>query len=261
MSRGAGHGGPDSQGSRPRLSSAARIESRLDRAHRRARVSSPVDPSGLDACAMSCGAACRTTLPLGDRRLAAQCSVDHGVRCRGRIAVEAHEDARRARRGRSPRPRQLDVAAGSTLASSMSPTSVGQHRQLHDRAAARSTRAVRARVQASRFRVARTGSRSRRPGAAQQIAPRPATMLIRRRVAWSRSGSSRRCGGDASSIVDGVSGDARRAASSQVRRRRRASPAMRPACDDAGGSGDSLNVALVITARLPSDPHISCDRS
>ena len=30
---------------------------------------------------------------------------------------------------------------------------------------------------------------------------------------------------------------------------------------DAGGSGASLNVALVMTARLPNEPHISLERS
>jgi hypothetical protein len=70
---------------------------------------------------------------------------------------------------------------------------------------------------------------------------------------------SRRCGGDWSSIVVGVNGEPAIASARAPRLRR--SPTEATSVDDACGSGASLNVALVITARLPSDPHSSFDRS
>ena len=250
---GAAHGGPDSQGSRPGLS--------VPRGSNRALTARMI------------GAASPIWSPRAKPRFAGRAAQPAARRCR------AGPSPRGAVRRRSPRgcagspssrtkitPRAARPAAAYSIPcsavsvstrDSISATSVGSDRQFRRpfrrRPPSRRSCALQASASACPVRTSVAAPcvahRRRRGGDLPLGGARRCfeanEQPVGRRLELDRRRRQRRTG-------DGERQRAERSARRQPRRR---------ACDDAGGSGASLNVALVITARLPSDPHSSFDRS
>ena len=143
-----------------------------------------------------------------------------------------------------------------------------------DRARRRRRSAARASFTMVAGALTRRGARAR---ARRRLPPRPTALTVRRPVLGAHAGrrrgicarrraasfrTGRAAGGAATgarspTASSGAIGD-RRAPGRRGAARR---PASRRACATPARPATSLNVALVMTARLPSDPHSSCDRS
>ena len=223
-----------------------------------ARMIGSASPSDPNRSALAC-----TTLPPAARRrsrcahrLRARSSLDDR-RVRGGISIQPQRARCRARRGRRCSTLDACRASAAGRATACPPTSVG-------------STAIFTTVPAPlkmRLSCARQASISAWPDTTVVVAPccaqisaRDVSSAPRPRLPWSRTGRA----------DDGAATGARWRSASPARRAM-AQREVAQACGgrstvattvcENGAIGDSLNVALVMTASVPNDPHISFDRS